>query len=675
MTHPVELLDTTLRDGSYIIDFQFTAEDTALIASALESAGIRVIEVGHGLGLGAARAGKGDQASTDEAYLRAAADVLKQARFGVFFIPGVGTEDDLRLGADCGLHFVRIGTNITELDEAEPYIALAKKLGLTVSSNLMKSYAVPPAEFGARARQAADYGADVVCLVDSAGGMLPEDVKAYLAAAQERTDVRLGFHGHDNLCMAIANSLTAMEHGATIVDASLQGMGRSEGNAVTEVLAAMMQKRGLLPEADINALLDVGEAYIRPLLHQTGRSAIGVTTGRAKFHSSFLGRVTRAAVEAGIDVRELILRLGARDQINAPEELVQEIAAEIASESPRDPVRVDIAATGRAVPQDFLGQVRERALELREKSRKYAQDSVFNVVVSPHQLTCVSPFVDTNYGCAMSNIMLAEPDRLAEVLETIDGLVDYVLLDPGGRPAPTEALQSTVLLTYLDHEMWARTTCAQITFLLGGQLHGRRLAITGSPPLVLRAAGDFVEAGAHVALDSDAAPDASIPGAERMPLDEAVRSAEAVISLSPRQPAITADHVAEMEHAILLYDGGIGSLHPEAVPAAEERGIRVVRVDMRPSLAATALERIAMKRLVDTHMGRANWNGVDVVAGGLIGREGDVIVDSISRPTRVIGIADGKGAIVRPDPADERVHRARQAIASHALARTKPGNG
>lgn len=672
MERALDILDCTLRDGSYVIDFQFTAEDTALLASALESSGIGLIEVGHGVGLGAARAGKGEQADTDEAYLRAAAGVLKTARFGAFFIPGIGTEDDLRLAADCGMHFVRIGTNITELAEAAPYIALAKSLGLTVSSNLMKSYAVSAAEFGRLARQAEEYGADVVCLVDSAGGMLPEDVTTYVESALDASGARVGFHGHDNLCLAVANALAAWRAGATVLDASLQGLGRSEGNAVTEVLAALLQKYGAMDHVDVNGLIDVSQAFVRPLIHERGRSALGITAGRAQFHSSFLGAVLAAATEYGVDPRDLILKLCEHDRVNAPRDLVESVARQLAEAGPRTPLRVDIAATTAKAPRDFHEQVIDRARELKEKACKLGLPSIFNVVVSPYELTHVSPFVETGYGCALTNVMLAEPGLLEEVLQHIDGLADYVLLDAGVRGAARGVLRHTTLLPYVDHEMWARATVTHLTLLMEGDLYGKRMAVTGVPPLAARAAMALGAAGAEVWLDDTLEREARAllrlaPRITVRALAEAAREADVVISLSPRCPAVNAEVVRAMAKGALLYDGGIGSIARDAVPVAENAGIRVVRVDMRPTLAATALELIGMRRIVCAHMGRALWNGVSVVAGGLIGREGEVIVDSIAEPTRVIGLADGLGGILRADPTDPQVHAVRHAIAEKRL--------
>lgn len=687
MGSDLEILDTTLRDGSYVIDFQFTAEDTALIASVLESAGIGLIEIAHGLGLGAAREGHGDQPSSDAEYLQAAAGVLRKARFGTFFIPGIGREDDVRLAADLGAHFVRVGTDVTDMDAGETYVKLAKELGLTVFCNLMKSYAVSPETFGQCGRKAQEFGADVLCLVDSAGGMLPQDVRLYLAAARDACTLALGFHGHNNLSMAVANSIEAYEAGAGILDASLQGMGRSEGNAMTEILVAVLQKRGLLEDVDVNGLLDASEAFIRPLLHNTGYSGLGITAGRAQFHSSFLGNVMAASRRHGVDARDLILRLCEKDKVNAPDDLVESLALELAQAGPRS--KAPFAITTAAQPTDggLLAQVRGRALELKEKARKSGLPSVFNVVVGPHEETHVSPFVETGFGCALSNVMLADVGLLGDVLRAVDGAVDYVLLDGGANPQPFPKLEKSALLAYVDHEMWARATVSHVSRLLGGAVVGRTLAVVGVAPLAQCAARLFAQSGAVVLLDvegvgvggaSDGA--APIEGVEACPLGDAASKVDAVIALSPRVPCVGPSVVNAMGEDALLYDGGIGSLEAEAVEAAEARLMLVVRVDMRPTLAATALELIRMRQIVEEHMGRETWDGVAVVAGGLMGHEGDVIVDNIRNPTRVIGIADGRGGISDGGGAEEsvrKVQKVRKTIAGKQLDQqlTDPSSG
>jgi 4-hydroxy 2-oxovalerate aldolase len=325
-----QVLDVTLRDGSYVNDFQFSAADTTAIASRLENAGISWIEFGHGLGLNASASGKGRAAATDEEYLEAASSALKTSCWGMFFIPGIGRAEDLRLAARYKMSFVRIGTNITEIEQAEPFIKQAKDLGMIVSFNGMKSYALDALAWAQKAAQTQRWGADIACLVDSAGCMFPDDVTRYFEAARAECSIALGFHGHDNLAMAMANTLRAVDEGAAMVDSSLQGMGRSAGNAITEILVAILKKRGWLPEVDLHAIMDVGADLICPLLGKAGIDPIAVVGGIAGFHTAFLPKLTATAEKHDIDVRDLILRLCEKDRISAPEELVGQIARQIA---------------------------------------------------------------------------------------------------------------------------------------------------------------------------------------------------------------------------------------------------------------------------------------------------------------------------------------------------------
>ena len=250
-TKEITILDCTLRDGSYAIDYQFTAEDTAIIAAGLEQAGFELIEIGHGLGLNASNSGKGVAAATDEEYLVAASKVLKKAKFGMFFIPGTGREEDLQMAASYGMGFVRIGTNITEVDESARYVEIAKNLGMTVSANLMKSYALPPSEFLKQAKKSEKFGTDILVVVDSAGGMLPQDVVDYVSILKKNTGIPIGYHGHNNLGLAVSNTLEAIKAGVTVVDATLRGMGRSAGNAQMEILVLLLEKLGYSTGIDV----------------------------------------------------------------------------------------------------------------------------------------------------------------------------------------------------------------------------------------------------------------------------------------------------------------------------------------------------------------------------------------------------------------------------------------
>lgn len=319
-------MDCTLRDGSYAINFLFTAYDTSVICKELEEAGIELIEIGHGVGLNASKCGHGVAEESDEAYLKAAASALKRSKFGVFCIPGIARLTDIDMCAAYGSGFIRIGTNVTEVKSAEPYIARAKKHGLYVYCNFMKSYVAEPNILAQKTLLVQKYGADSVYLVDSAGGMIPSDIERYFLAIQEVTDMPLAFHGHNNLQLAIANSIYAIQMGAETVDVSVQGMGRSAGNAVTEILVVILQKLGYCQDIDVLKLLNIGEQRIKPFLNSRGYNPLDIISGKAQFHSSYMGLIRKYSSKYNLDPRKLILRVSEVDKVNVSLEEVEKIA-------------------------------------------------------------------------------------------------------------------------------------------------------------------------------------------------------------------------------------------------------------------------------------------------------------------------------------------------------------
>lgn len=344
----MRILETTLRDGSYAIGFRFTASDTAIIAAALEKAGFDLIEIGHGVGLHASESGKGVAAETDEAYLGAAAEVLTKAKFGMFCIPGIARLEDIDMAAEYGMGFIRIGTNVTEIEGSKEFIARAKKHGMFVSANFMKSYALEPAKFAEKAKLTQDFGSDVLCIVDSAGGMLRHDLEGYFHAVQTVCDIPLGFHGHNNLGLAVAHTLRALELGAVIADSSLQGLGRSAGNAPTELLVVALKRMGIDLGIDPLMVMDIGEKYIRPLLRRRGLRSLDIVAGYSQFHSSYMGTIRHYSSRYRIDPRKLIMGVCAHDKVNAPPKLVESVAQRINAES-------DEVFTARYDFDDYFG--------------------------------------------------------------------------------------------------------------------------------------------------------------------------------------------------------------------------------------------------------------------------------------------------------------------------------
>jgi 4-hydroxy 2-oxovalerate aldolase len=342
MANGVTILDCTLRDGSYVVHQQFSAADTARICAALETGGVREIEIGPGVGLGASGANRG--AASDEEYLSAAARTLREAQFGMFYIPGIGDTAHLDMARAHGMHFVRVGTNAHQYQAARAHIEHARKIGLKVSYNAMKSYLLGPAELLAAMRDVAKWGAEAVYVVDSAGTLVPAEVKAYVRALTGELDVPVGFHGHNNLMLANANCLAAWEEGATLFDGTLQGIGRSGGNAQTETLAWTFEKMNVSTGLDVRSLLETGERLVRPLMGADGggATALNVIIGIAGFHSTYLDRVSAAAARFNVDVKDLILAVSELDRVDPSPALIEQAAAELERRSGR---RVDSPVT------------------------------------------------------------------------------------------------------------------------------------------------------------------------------------------------------------------------------------------------------------------------------------------------------------------------------------------
>lgn len=338
-----KILDCTLRDGSYVNDFQFTAEDTKVISKALEVIGFEYIEVGHGVGLGASEKTRNVAAASDKEYMEAAQEVLTTSKWGMFCIPGVASLDDVQLCSDMGMDFIRIGVNVTEVEKSEEFIKKAKKLNMEVCTNFMKSYVLEPLDFAKQARISLEYGSDVVYLVDSAGSMLPKEVKEYIEASKDLCkDIKLGFHGHDNLGLSVANSLLSAELGAHFIDTSLQGYGRSAGNTTTEQFLSAVVRSGYDIDLDPIAVMQAGEKLIRPLILKKGISSLDTVSGQAQFHSSYMPIVLKIAKEHRVDPRALIVELCKHDKMNAEEGLLASLAIKLSNQSkPSGPLLFD----------------------------------------------------------------------------------------------------------------------------------------------------------------------------------------------------------------------------------------------------------------------------------------------------------------------------------------------
>ena len=323
----LHLLDATLRDGSHPMGHSFTREQIAAVAGGLDEAGLEYVEISHGDGLGGSSINYGRSLLTDEEMLAAAAGVIRRAKLTVLLLPGIGTQDDLEMAARHGVKAVRVATHVTEADIAEQHIGLARKLGMEAFGFLMMAHMAPPEKVVEQARLFESYGADVVYVADSAGTMLPDDVKARVGAVVGAVKVPVGYHAHNNLAMAVANSVAAVEVGARFVDGTCRGLGAGAGNAQLEVLVGVLEKLGYHTGVDFYRVMDVAEGIVEPMMKRpqiVNKAALMM--GYAGVYSSFLLFTQRAAQRFGVDARDILLELGKRRMVGGQEDMIIDVA-------------------------------------------------------------------------------------------------------------------------------------------------------------------------------------------------------------------------------------------------------------------------------------------------------------------------------------------------------------
>lgn len=305
--------DMTLRDGMHLKRHLMTLEQMKTIACGLDAAGVPLIEVTHGDGLGGSSVNYGFPAHSHEEYLGAVIPLMQRAKVSALLLPGIGTVDHLKMAHELGVNTIRVATHCTEADVSEQHIGMARKLGMDTVGFLMMSHMNSPEGLVKQAKLMEGYGANCIYITNSAGHLLPDTVKARIAAVREalNPETELGFHGHHNLAMGVANSIAAIEAGATRIDAAAAGLGAGAGNTPMEVLVAVCDLMGIATGVDVLAIQDVAEDLVVPIMDfpiRIDRDAL--TLGYAGVYGSFLLFAKRAEKKYGVPAREILVEMG-----------------------------------------------------------------------------------------------------------------------------------------------------------------------------------------------------------------------------------------------------------------------------------------------------------------------------------------------------------------------------
>lgn len=333
MNRDVIIHEMALRDGMHPKQHQISLDEMVTIAKALDAAGVPYIEVTHGDGLGGASVNYGFPAHSDQDYLSAVCKEMSQATISALTLPGIGTVDDLKMAADCGVGCFRVATHCTEADVAGQHIGMSREMGIETVGFLMMAHMISPEELVKQAKIMEDFGAQIIYCTDSAGYMLPTDVTPRIQAlrASLNAETKIGFHGHHNLAMGVANSLAALEAGVDRIDCSVAGLGAGAGNTPTEVLCAVLDRMGVATGIDLYGVMDVAEDLIIPMMDipvRVDRDAL--TLGYAGVYSSFLLFAKRAAAKYGLSSRDILVRMGEMKTVGGQEDMIEDVALDMA---------------------------------------------------------------------------------------------------------------------------------------------------------------------------------------------------------------------------------------------------------------------------------------------------------------------------------------------------------
>lgn len=331
--HKITISDSTLRDGNHAIKHQLNAEQIAAYCKAADAAGVGIVEVGHGNGIGASSLQLGESKTTDLIALEMARKNLVKSKLGIHVIPGFATiERDLKPALDLGVDLVRVAAHCSEADICERHISFSRSMGVEVWGCLMMSHMLSPAMLLEQARKMESYGAEGVVFMDSSGHFLPKDVRQRVELLASELSISIGFHAHNNLGLAIANSVEAADSGANLLDGCARGFGAGAGNAQIEVLVAVLKMMGYITDIDLYKILDASDLAEQLIIKEIPAiKSVSVVSGMAGVFSGFMHPVNRVSRQFNVDPRDVFFELGRRKIVAGQEDIILEVAKDISA--------------------------------------------------------------------------------------------------------------------------------------------------------------------------------------------------------------------------------------------------------------------------------------------------------------------------------------------------------
>lgn len=599
----IEILDCTLRDGSYPINYFYSLEDTRVVCKALEQSGVKKIEVGHGMGLGASQKGYGPSAYSDMEYVEAAVRAVKSSHIGVFAIPGVAAIQDVVDAQKAGITFLRIGTDVDKIESAEELIELSLSLGLNVSLNVMKSYARSPEELLQNILRLGTYDLDVISIVDSAGTMLPSEVKKYVSFLVENLENKIGFHGHNNLQLAIANSIAAAQGGASVIDATLRGIGRSSGNAQIEVLVPVLQRAGYALDISYQELSDFSDLFYDRPYPGYGIPGIELACGVSGLHSSFLPKVVAEANSTGTDIVELINAVTKNDKINLDLKNLRDSSLKLSAKSRSFSRDLNVEEPAIETLTDLLNSLLTYATKFNKKSILTLSPSGTDYSRIP-RLTSYENYIVGHAevseigtdGHTMERFKLLDHVGLDRDLQWDNSLLDLKNLFIYDEKQIIDSLISDMVLNF-------------------ERLQGNCI---------------FETVG-----------DRRLSAIEKLKVGNPKSHPNTIIFITSKLSNHQSEELKKKKPSKIIY------LHPDYLPSSLERDstIEIYRLDTRTffdshiiSISESA-SNFGTPRFSDI-------GGAMTVAGGLVASRGTVVLDSSTNPKRILGIASGFGTLL-----------------------------